>query len=106
MTGYSCGWPRRGGRGCPPRGDGCGEKRSRRSQIVPCPSLPESIALRREPPTLKEICVDRSPFDALTRRVSHQTTRRAALTTLIGGALLLQSPADGDGADAAADEAR
>jgi hypothetical protein len=37
--------------------------------------------------------VDATRFDALLRQVARQTTRRTALTTLLGGALLLHAPA-------------
>jgi hypothetical protein len=36
--------------------------------------------------------VDPTTFDALMRRVSRQTTRRAALATLLGGAVLINVP--------------
>jgi hypothetical protein len=37
--------------------------------------------------------VDQTAFDALVQRVARQTTRRAVLATLLGGALLLRAPA-------------
>ncbi len=40
--------------------------------------------------------MDRPTFDALTRRVGRQTTRRAVLATLLGGALLLTDSASSE----------
>ncbi|MFT4040933.1 MAG: hypothetical protein QM692_22310 [Thermomicrobiales bacterium] len=37
--------------------------------------------------------MDETAFDTLTRRMAGQTTRRAALGALVGGALLLRQPA-------------
>lgn len=45
-----------------------------------------------EPSEYGEIAVDREAFDNLMRRVAGQTSRRAALATLVGGALLLRAP--------------
>lgn len=42
--------------------------------------------------TNEEIAVDRETFDNLMRRVARQTSRRAALATLVGGTLLLRAP--------------
>ncbi len=46
--------------------------------------------------------MDEHEFDILLRRVGRQTTRRAALATLLGGALLLPATAATDAADEAA----
>ena len=40
--------------------------------------------------------MDPTTFDTLLRQVTRQTTRRAALATLLGGALLLHDPAASD----------
>ncbi len=42
--------------------------------------------------TWREIRVERSTFDALTRRVARQTTRRAAFAAVLGGGLVLRDP--------------
>jgi hypothetical protein len=52
--------------------------------------------MRHELETRKESSVDPTTFDALLRRVARQTTRRAALASLLGGALLLHAPAASD----------
>jgi len=85
-----------GGRLCQERGGRCGQRGGGPERILPGPSLPESITTRHQPRTLKEIRVDRTTFDALMLRVARQTTRRAALATLLGGALLLHRPASSD----------
>jgi hypothetical protein len=49
----------------------------------------------------KEISVDPTTFDGLMRRVARQTTRRAALATLLGGALPLRNTASSNATDRA-----
>lgn len=49
-----------------------------------------------EPTTYGEIAVDRETFDDLMRRGAGQTSRRAALATLVGGALLLRTNGEGE----------
>lgn len=60
---------------------------------VPGTAGPESFATRHASRTRKEICVDQTRFDALTRRVARQTTRRQTLAALLGGALMLHPAA-------------
>ncbi len=46
--------------------------------------------------TYEEIAVDRETFDDLMRRIARQTSRRAALATLVGGVLLVRTHDEGE----------